>query len=167
MASDQDVRRKARSDYIYRRMTMATIALTHNVSQATVGRWKKAAKEGGDDWDMARSAATIAGEGLDTVVSSVTEDFVLLAQALLDEVKSNPELTIDQKIKHMVSLGDAMVKVTASAGKLAPKISELGVAQSVVQHLIAFVQEHFPQHISVVQEIIVPFGDRIANAFAP
>lgn len=165
MANDQDTRRKARSDYIYRRMTVATIAMTLNVSQATIGRWKKAAKENGDDWDMARSAAVIAGEGLDTVVSSVVEDFVLMAQALLEEVKGG-ELTLDQKIKHMVALGDAMVKVTASAGKLAPKISELGVAQSVVQHLIAFVQEQFPQHISVVQEILVPFGDRIASAFS-
>lgn len=165
MASDHDTRRKARSDYVYRRMSLSTIALTLNVGQATVGRWKRAAKEDGDDWDMARSAAVIAGEGLDTVVSSVVEDFVIMAQALLDEVKNKQGLTIDQKIKHMVALGDAMVKVTASAGKLAPKISELGVAQSVVQHLIAFVQEQFPQHISVVQEILVPFGDRIASAF--
>lgn len=167
MASDADTRRKARADYVYRRMQIATIALTLNVSAATIGRWKKAAKETGDDWDMARSAATIAGEGLDVVVSSVTEDFVLLAQALLDEVKGNKDMPIEQKIKHMVALGDAMVKVTASAGKLAPKISELGVAQSVVEHLISFVQEQFPQHISVVQEILIPFGDRIASAFAP
>lgn len=165
MAFDGDQRRKARADYVYRRMSLSTIALTLNVAQTTIGRWKKAAKEDGDDWDMARSAAVIAGEGLDTVVSSVVEDFVIMAQALLDEVKNNKDLSIDQKIKHMVALGDAMVKVTASAGKLAPKISELGVAQSVVQHLIAFVQEQFPQHISVVQEILVPFGDRIASAF--
>lgn len=167
MAETRGTRNKARSDYIYRRMSIATIALTLNVSQATIGRWKKAAKDYGDDWDMARSAATIAGEGLDTVVSSVTEDFVIMAQALLDEVKNKPDLSLDQKIRHMVSLGDAMVKVTASAGKLAPKISELGVAQSVVQHLASFVQEQFPQHISVLQEILVPFGDRIASAFAP
>lgn len=167
MSNDTDTRRKARSDYVYRRMTMATISVTLNVSQATLGRWKKAAKANGDDWDMARAASTIAGEGLDTVVSSVTEDFVIMAQALLDEVKNNKDLTLDQKIKHMVALGDAMVKVTASAGKLAPKISELGVAQSVVQHLVGFVQEQFPQHISVVQEILIPFGDRIATAFAP
>lgn len=119
---------------------------------ATIGTWP--------------TGAVLAGEGLDVVVSSVVEDFVIMAQALLDEVKNNKDLSIDQKIKHMVALGDAMVKVTASAGKLAPKISELGVAQSVVQHLIAFVQEQFPQHISVVQEILVPFGDRIASAFS-
>jgi len=165
MASDHDTRRKARSDYVYRRMTGATIALSLNISQATFGRWKKAAKDDGDDWDMARSAAVIAGEGLDTVVSSVVEDFVIMAQSLLEEVKSE-KLSLDQKIKHMVALGDAMVKVTASAGKLAPKISELGVAQSVVRHLIEFVQEQFPQHISVVQEILIPFGDRIASAFS-
>lgn len=166
MASDQDTRRKARADYVYRRMSAATISMTLSISAATFGRWKKAAKQAGDDWDMARSASVIAGEGIDTVVSSVVEDFVLMAQALLEEVKSE-DLSLDQKIKHMVALGDAMVKVTASAGKLAPKISQLGVAQSVVQHLIEFVQQDFPQHISVVQEILIPFGDRIATAFAP
>ncbi len=64
--------------------------------------------------------------------------FVLMAQALLDEVKNNGSLTLDQKIKHMVALGYAMVKVTASAGKLAPKISELGVgavSRSTPHHL--------------------------------
>lgn len=64
MSNDQDTRRKARSDYIYRRMTVATIAMTLNVSQATIGRWRKAARENGDDWDMARAASVIAGEGL-------------------------------------------------------------------------------------------------------
>ncbi|WP_439604271.1 DUF1804 family protein, partial [Shinella sp.] len=94
MASDQDTRRKARADYVYRRMSLSTIAVTLNVGQATVGRWKRAAKEDGDDWDMARTAAVIAGEGLDTVVSTVVEDFVIMAQALLEEIKEG-KLTLD------------------------------------------------------------------------
>ncbi|OCP17385.1 MULTISPECIES: DUF1804 family protein [unclassified Ensifer] len=165
MASDQETRRKARSDYIYRRMTIATIAMTLSVSQATIGRWKKAAKEAGDDWDIARSASILAGEGIETVVSSVVEDFMIMAQSLLDEIK-NGELALDQKVKHLVALADAMTKMTASAGKLAPKISELGVAQDVMGQLITFVRENFPQHVGVILEIIEPFGERLASIYA-
>ncbi|MET3611754.1 alkylhydroperoxidase/carboxymuconolactone decarboxylase family protein YurZ [Rhizobium aquaticum] len=164
MANDMDVRRKARSDYVYRRMTQATIAMTLGISQATFGRWKKASKENGDDWDIARSASLMAGEGIETVVSSVVEDFMIMAQSLLDEIK-NGELGLDQKVKHLVALADAMTKMTASAGKLAPKISELGVAQDVMQYLVEFVRENFPQHIAAILEIIEPFGEQLARRY--
>jgi len=164
MANDMDVRRKARSDYVYRRMTAATISMTAGISQATFGRWKKSAKENGDDWDIARSASLMAGEGIETVVSSVVEDFMIMAQSLLDEIK-NGELALDQKVKHLVALADAMTKMTASAGKLAPKISELGVAQDVMQYLVEFVRENFPQHIAAILEIIEPFGEQLARRY--
>lgn len=163
MAAD-DIKRKARSDYIYRRMTGATIATAYNISQATFGRWKKAAKERGDDWDMARSASVIAGEGVETVISSVVEDFMLMAQALLEDIKSG-ELSMEQKVKHLVALADAMTKVTASAGKLAPKISELGVAQDVMSHLLDFVRQNFPHHSAAILEIIEPFGERLTGIY--
>lgn len=164
MANDMDARRKARSDYVYRRMTATTISMTLGISQATFGRWKKSAKENGDDWDIARSASLMAGEGIETVVSSVVEDFMIMAQSLLDDIK-NGELPLDQKVKHLVALADAMTKMTASAGKLAPKISELGVAQDVMQYLVEFVRENFPQHIAVILEIIEPFGEQLARRY--
>lgn len=164
MANDMDKRRKARSDFVYRRMTQATISMTLGISQATFGRWKKASKENGDDWDIARSASLMAGEGIETVVSSVVEDFMIMAQSLLDDIK-NGELALDQKVKHLVALADAMTKMTASAGKLAPKISELGVAQDVMQYLVEFVRENFPQHITAILEIIEPFGEQLARRY--
>ncbi len=164
MASEKEKRRKARSDYVYRRMTGATIALTLGISQATFGRWKKAAKEAGDDWDIARSASVIAGEGIETVVSTVVEDFMIMAQSLLDDIKGG-DLTIKEKVGHLVALADAMTKMTASAGKLAPKISELGVAQDVMQQLLDFVRQTFPQHAPAILEIIEPFGDRLASIY--
>jgi transposase-like protein len=164
VASD-DKRRKARSDYIYRRMAGATIALAHGISEATFYRWKKAAKEAGDDWDIARSASIIAGEGIETVVSSVLEDFMLQAQALLEEIKSG-EIPVKERVAHLVAIADAMTKMTASAGKLAPRISELGVAQDVMGQLLEFVRAEFPQHADAILEIIEPFGERLAGLYA-
>lgn len=161
----EDMRRKARSDYVYRRMTQATIAVAYGISEATVGRWKKAAKEQGDDWDKARTANVIAGQGIETVVSSVVEDFMIQAQALLDDIRDGG-LSTQEKVGHLVALADAMTKMTAAARKLAPKISELGVAQDVMGHLLDFVRENFPHHAPAILEIIEPFGERLAGLYA-
>lgn len=164
MAASDDTRRKARSDYVYRRMTGATIAAAYGISAATFSRWKKAAKAAGDDWDIARSASVIAGEGMEAVVSSVLEDFMIMAQSLLDEIK-NGELPMEAKVRNLVALADAMTKMTASAGKLAPKISELGVAQDVMRQLLDFVRQNFPQHASAILEIVEPFGESLAGLY--
>lgn len=164
MSVRDDARRKARGDYIYRRMTGATIALAYGISEATFGRWKKAAKEDGDDWDKARTASVIAGEGIEAVVSSVVEDFMIMAQALLDDIRDG-NLDTSTKVGHLVALADAMTKMTSSARKLAPKISELGVAQDVMGHLLDFVRQNFPQHAAAILEIIEPFGERLAGLY--
>ncbi|MAD39562.1 MAG: hypothetical protein CMO30_06445 [Tistrella sp.] len=164
MASTDDTRRKARSDYIYRRMTGATIAMAYGISSATFTRWKKAAKAAGDDWDKARTAAIIAGEGIEAVVSSVVEDFMLQAQSLLDDIKEG-DLSTKEKVAHLVALADAMTKVTSSAKRLTPRISELGVAQDVLRQLLDFVRQNFPQHAEAVLEIVEPFGERLAGIY--
>lgn len=160
-----DKRRKARSDYIYRRMMQSTIAVTLGVSEATIGRWKKAAKENGDDWDKARSAHVLAGEGVEVVVSSVVEDFMIQAQSILDEIKGGTH-TAQEKVTMLVALSDAMTKMAASAKRFAPKVSELGVAQDVMAKLLEFVREEFPHHAQAILEIIEPFGERLAEIYA-
>lgn len=164
MSSQDDSRRKARSDYVHRRMTLSTIAVTLNVHEATIGRWKKAAKEDGDDWDKARTAHVLAGEGVEVVVSSVVEDFMIQAQAILDEIKTGTHTT-QEKVQMLVSLSDAMTKMAASAKRFAPKISELGVAQDVMAKLLEFVRETFPQYSAMILEIIEPFGEHLAGIY--
>ena len=166
MSARDDLKRKARSDYVYRRMMQSTIAAAYGISEATVGRWKKAAKEAGDDWDKARTAHVIAGEGMEVVVSTVVEDFLIQAQAIQDEIKDGNHST-KEKVEMLVSLADAMVKMTSSARRLAPKISELGVAQDVVAKFLQFVRENFPQHAAVILEILEPFGEKLAELYAP
>lgn len=165
MTSTDDKRRKARSDYVYRRMNGTTVSALHSISPSTFGRWKKAAKAQGDDWDIARSASIIAGEGVEAVVSSVVEDFMIMAQSLLDEIK-NGEIQVEQKIKHLTSLADGMTKMTSAAGKLAPRISELGVAQDVMSQMLDFVRREFPHHSEMILEIIEPFGESLTARFA-
>lgn len=166
MSANDEIRRKARSDYVHRRMMQSTIAIAYGISEATVGRWKKAAKAAGDDWDKARTAHVIAGEGVEVVVSTVVEDFMIQAQAILDEIKAGTHTT-REKVDMLVSLSDAMTKMAASAKRFAPRVSELGVAQDVMAKLLDFVKESFPQHAATILEIIEPFGERLAEIYTP
>lgn len=165
MSSRDEICRKARSDYIYRRMMLSTIAAAYGVAQSTVGRWKKAAKAAGDDWDKARTAHVIAGEGVEVVVSSVVEDFMIQAQAILDEIRDG-EHTTNEKVDMLVAISDAMTKMAASAKRFAPKVSELGVAQDVMAKLLDFVRSEFPHHAQAILEIIEPFGERLSEIYA-
>ena len=145
-------------------MMQSTIATAYGLSEATVGRWKKAAKAAGDDWDKARTAHVIAGEGVEVVVSSVVEDFMIQAQAILDEIRDGMHTT-REKVDMLVSPSDAMTKMAAAAKRFAPKISEFGVAQDVMAKLLAFVKDAFPQHAATILEIIEPFAARLAETY--
>ncbi|SLN38268.1 hypothetical protein AQS8620_01434 [Aquimixticola soesokkakensis] len=162
--NNEELKRKARADYVFRRFTQATIAAAYGLSEPTVGRWKRAAKVQGDDWDKARTANVIAGQGVEAVVSTVVEDFMMQAQSILDEIKDGSHSTVD-KVSMLVALSDAMTKMAASAKRFAPKVSELGVAQDVMSKLLDFVRDEFPHHASAILEIIEPFGEHLAEIY--
>jgi len=171
MANDSDKRRKARSEFIFKRRTLKMIALSVGVSTNTISRWKNAAKKGGDDWETARAAHMISGEGMDAVITHVVEEFMIMAQSAIEDLKKDglrdeaDRMPIDKRIAMMTSLADAMNKMTVSAGKLAPKISELGVAQDVLRRMLEYVRENFPSHATAFLEVIEPFGEHLVEAY--
>ncbi|MCY1707336.1 DUF1804 family protein [Pannonibacter sp. SL95] len=99
------------------------------------------------------------------MVASVVEDFVILFQATVEDVKSSETLQAADRVKLMASLSDAFNKMVSSAGRVAPKLSELGVANDVLSRLAEFVRIEFPQHSSAFVEILEPFGDRLAEVY--
>jgi hypothetical protein len=171
MAANNDLKRQARSEFIYKRKTLAMIGLSVGVSANTIGRWKNAAKKNGDVWETARAAHMIAGEGLDAVITTVVEEFMIMAQSAIEDLKADglkdfdARLPIDKRIAMMTSLADAMNKMTTSAGKLAPKISELGVAQDVIKRLMEFVRDTYPEHAHILLQIADPFSEHLVEAY--
>ncbi len=62
MAHKDDKKREARRQFVHDQQTAPMIAVTVGVSEATVRRWKRDAKQNGDNWDIARAAHVMAGE---------------------------------------------------------------------------------------------------------
>lgn len=165
MAHDAERRRDARRAFVHDRLAVPTIAITLGISEATLRRWKREARIGGDDWDTARAAATVSGGGLEQLVTQVVEEYVIAHQATLEALKTNTEISPVEKAKVLAGLADAFNKTVSSAGRLSPKISELGVAMDVLKRLGDFITQRYPQHAPALLEVIEPFGDTLAEAY--
>lgn len=165
MTAPADKKREARRRYVIERQSLGTIAAALGVSEGTVSRWKREAKSAGDDWQIRREAHLVAGEGLESVVSAVAEDLVMLSQAVIRDVKAEEDMPAAKKAALLASVADAMGKAVSCAGRLAPKISEFGVAQDVIQRLGSFVGQEFPEHAPAFLEILEPFAASLAKAY--
>lgn len=165
MAHDEAIKREARTLYVHKRLALTSIAVSTGVSLATINRWKREAKEAGDDWDKARSGALVNGEGLSALISQSLEDFTVQFQAVMDELKEDNSLSAAEKVKLLSTISDAFNKTVAAARRAAPKLSELAIAYDVLQRLAKFVALKRPELSETILELLEPFGDEIAEVY--
>lgn len=165
MAHDADTRREARKKYIYERQALPTIALAIGCAEATLRRWKREAASSGDDWDQARAANSFASGGLDNLIIEVVQDYVTMHQATIEDLRNNPGIDAMDKARVLASLADAFTKTVNAAGRISPKISELGVAMDVLKRLVEFTTREYPQIAPSLLEVIEPFGSHLGEVY--
>lgn len=165
MAHDDTARREARRKFVTERLALPTVALATGVPESTLRRWKRDARQAGDDWDQARAAGLVAGDGFSGLISVVLEDFVAQFAATMEVLKSDQDIPALERAKVMAGLADALQKTVSAAGRAAPKISELGVAWDVLKRLAEFVSQHHPSAAAAVLEVLEPFGDHLAEVY--
>lgn len=165
MAHSKNKRSKARNMYVQTRCEILTISAALDVPEGTLRRWKAAAKESGDDWDIARAASTMKGEGLESMVSAVIEDFTVMFQVTMEQVKDDSQIEPGAKVKLMASLSDSFNKMILAAGRTAPKLNEMAVAMDVIQRLAEFIRVEFKQHNTAFEEILEPFGAEVVKVY--
>lgn len=165
MAYGINTRTTARAAYVYERRNIKDVARRMKVNYTTVQKWKNDARLQGDDWDRARVAASIAGEGAQTVAIKFLEDFMLLQSAAMEQVKADKKMKAQEKVEALSRLADAYNKAMAAWKRSMPQLSEFGVAIEIMQHLARFVQAKFPQHARAVLEVIEPFGEELAKKY--
>lgn len=166
MAYPKETRSKARNLFVHSRLSIPAIAIQIDVGQGTIARWKAVAKLAGDDWDIARSAATMQGEGFDSLVSTAVEGFTVMFQVTMEQIQEEPSMPPAEKVKMMAALADSFNKMINSAGRAAPNLSKLGIGAEVLQKLAEFVRAEFPAHQNAFLEILEPFGLELAKAYS-
>lgn len=165
MARDQDTLAAVRASYIHERLDITDAAAKHGVAQSTARRWKKKAKDSGDDWDMARQASRLASGGMADLTTVVLEDFTLQYQALMDALRNDTEIKPLDKANILTKLADSYVKIMKAAGGGDQEIGKLAAAMETINLMSEFIAEHFPQHREAFLEILVPFGEEVTRHY--
>lgn len=165
MAYAEEIINQARSAYVYEALSLTVVADRHGLPLSTINRWKKNALVKGDDWDKARAAARLSGQGAEAVTVAVLEDFVLLFQSTLSDVKSSTDLTPLDKAEIISRLSDAYTKTINAAAKGNPKLDKLSFAADILRDLVQYIQAHYPQHATAMEQVLVPFGEEIGKRY--
>lgn len=164
MAHSPEVKHKARALYVHDGLGLEQAAQKLKISPRTASRWKQEALDGGDDWDKARAASLLAGEGAEAVSRVVLEEFLKLFQTSLDEI-SREKLKPMEKAEAMSRLADAYTKTIRAIQKSAPELNRLAVASEVLQLLAKFVRDRFPAHAAAFMEVLEPFGEELVKVY--
>lgn len=156
---------EARAAYVYEALHLEGISRKINIPIGTIRRWKDVAKTHGDDWDRARAAARLSKEGAEAVTAAVMEDFVLLFQSTLSDIKNSADISPLNKAEVLARLSDAYVKTMSAITRANPKLDRLGFAVDLLRDLVQFIQSHYPQHAASMEEILLPFGESIGKRY--
>jgi transposase-like protein len=164
MAHPPEFRQKLRQLYVHKGMGLEQAAQKLSIASRTATRWKQEAEAQGDDWDRARAASMLAGEGAEAVAQTVLEGFLRLFQTVMTELKEG-ELEPLEKAEAISRLADAYTKTTKAIQRSAPELNRLAVASEVLQLLAKFVREQYPQHGTALLEVLEPFGEELVGLY--
>lgn len=164
MAHPPEFRQKLRQLYVHKGMGLEQAAQKLSIASRTATRWKQDAEAQGDDWDRARAASQLAGEGAEAVAQVVLEGFLKLFQTVMTELKEG-KLEPLEKAEAISRLADAYTKTTKAIQRSAPELNRLAVASEVLQLLAKFVREHYPQHGNALLEVLEPFGEELVGLY--
>ncbi len=163
MAHKPEIKQAARAAFAYEALTFEQISERLGVSIHTLGRWKRESKDGGDDWDRARSAARLSGQGQEAVTAAVLEDFVLLFQSTIADLKAADNIGPIEKAEAISRLTDAYNKTMSAASKSSPKLNKLAVAMETIQHLSAYIKAEYPHLVEDFADMLDGFGRKISG----
>lgn len=165
MAHSAEIKQAVRSSYIYERLSLSACSLKHAVSFSSVQSWKRKAKANGDDWDKARAASRLADGGLGDITQQLLEDFALLFQSTIDDIK-NGDFNGLEKAEAISRLSDSYNKTMRAASGGNPKIAKLAVALQVLEELVAFIQKEYPEDLPRFAVILEAIQPRVSEVFA-
>ena len=152
-----ELRAKIRAAYV-QGSDLTVAAAMHSVPYATAVSWKKAGKESGDDWDVARRARQLASAGSQEMFAQILEEVGTQFQHVIDMVKTSAHMPAVVKGELLVKMVDSLSKTARLAGLVSPDVNQLGVAMTVIRELNEFITEQFPEHRTAFVTILEAFG---------
>lgn len=150
MAHSKAVRDAVRRDYIAQGMAPEVLGPMHGVGVATVIRWRREARDTGDDWDRLRAARRLSSGAPEDIAMALMMEYLehnQFAIAELRKLRESPDgaaLAIDDYTKRLVGLQDGFNKMMAASRRILPQTDRLMVAAGVVEDFAAYLSDRHP-----------------------
>lgn len=163
MAYSKEKVNEVRKSYIFDRLPLERCADLHKVSPQTVRRWKKEAKQAGDDWEKVRAAHTL--NELDESGREILTEFALEFKNTMQIVKEDKDLNSQQRVALLVGLADGFNKTVNSGKKLVPQVSQLAAALKTVKLFSEHIATHKPELLQEFIALLDSFGEVLEREF--
>ncbi|WP_130472978.1 DUF1804 family protein [Candidatus Magnetaquicoccus inordinatus] len=103
---------------------------------------------------------------------AMIQDFSLALDSFIlrefpDDIRVFRRIIPDFGRELMRVYGTATVSGQKVKELLARATLDLGMAQEVLERMIAFTRQHYPQHLPVIVEILQPFGEELSQKHGP
>lgn len=165
MAYSEETKLNVRNAYVRQRLPLAESARRHDVSIPTARKWKRDARDLGDDWDTARQSVRMAQGSFGEYTKDLLEDFATQFKAAMDEVRKATDLAPKDRADVLAKLADSYSKVVATAAKSNPELAHLSVGLEVLKLLGEYIQRDYPQHAMAFMEVLEPFGAELSKHY--
>lgn len=163
MAHPAEKRTQLRGLYVFQRLPMETACAKLKVARSTANRWKAEAAAQGDDWDTVRSAVALGDDNFKSLSAKLLEDYLVQHQATMDLLRDAKDMGPRQRAEILASMSDSFNKTMASFKRLNPELDKQAAQLDVLQRFATFAQQHFPQHLAALVEMLEPFGQELAK----
>lgn len=171
MAHGKEVRDAVRRDYIAQGMAPEVLGPMHGVGVATVIRWRREARDAGDNWDRLRTARRLGSGGPEELAMGQILEFLELNQFALTEIRKMREspdgaaLPIDDYTKRLVGLQDGFNKMMAASRRILPQTDRLMVAAGVVEEFAAFLSDKHPALMARFLDVLPEFQQIVEKKY--
>jgi transposase-like protein len=162
MARPEEDKIALRSAYLSG-LSMEVAASQAGVPIDTARRWKRQAKEFGDDWDRLRSAQLLAGGGLEEVLQRVLAQAIRQTEATLQSIEANPDMKPMEQVQATASLADSLNKMVAAGRRMMPETDALAVRLDTLKRLAEFVRGQYPAVAPALLEALQAFGEEVSR----
>lgn len=163
MAHPQETRDRVRQLYI-EGLPLNGAAISNGVSYDTARDWKTRSKANGDNWDTARAAFRISGQGIDELNQQLVEDFARQVITTTRELES-ANIPAAKKAEMLAQLADAYAKFSKAFARINPQFSGLAVALDTMKTIADHLRMKDPAALKALQPHLEDIGATLGKRY--
>ncbi|MMZ41795.1 hypothetical protein D3C81_178960 [compost metagenome] len=168
MAHPQTTKDAVRRDYVTKGISLEVLGPMHGISVATVTRWRRDARENGDDWDKHRAALRLSSGQPEDISRNLLVEFMACQEygmSLMRQAREDGKMSAQEYGDLLVRMQDGFNKMMAASRRILPETDRLIVAAGVMEDLAAFLSSKHPALMAGFLDVLPAFQQIVEKKY--